>query len=48
METVIERSLRIKGRVVEEDETEQGLRRALNFGHTIGHGIEPVPGWRPL
>ena len=46
METVIERSLRIKGRVVEEDETEQGLRRVLrrvlNFGHTIGHGIESL------
>ena len=42
METVIERSLRIKGRVVEQDETEQGLRRVLNFGHTIGHGIESL------
>ncbi len=38
--TVIERSLTIKRRVVEEDEREQGLRKALNFGHTIGHGIE--------
>ena len=34
--------LRIKGRVVEQDETEQGLRRVLNFGHTIGHGIESL------
>ena len=29
-----------KRRVVEEDEKEQGLRKALNFGHTLGHGIE--------
>jgi 3-dehydroquinate synthase len=29
-----------KRRVVEEDEKESGLRRSLNFGHTIGHAIE--------
>ena len=40
IDRIIESSLRIKGRVVEEDEKEQGLRRVLNFGHTIGHGIE--------
>ena len=40
IETVIERSLRIKKAVVEEDEKEIGLRRILNFGHTLGHGIE--------
>ena len=28
----------------EQDETEQGVRKALNFGHTIGHGIEAVKG----
>ncbi|MBQ9773510.1 MAG: 3-dehydroquinate synthase [Clostridia bacterium] len=38
--TVIERSLRIKKAVVEQDEKEAGLRRVLNFGHTLGHGIE--------
>lgn len=37
---IIERSVRIKKDVVEQDEKEQGLRRILNFGHTIGHGIE--------
>ncbi len=40
IDTVIERSLRIKKQVVEKDEKESGLRRVLNFGHTIGHGIE--------
>ncbi len=35
-------TLSVKGKieVVEEDEKEQGLRKILNFGHTIGHGIE--------
>ena len=40
LDNVIERSLMIKKAVVEKDEKEQGLRRILNFGHTIGHGIE--------
>ena len=39
---IIEAALRIKKRVVEEDEKEHGLRRALNFGHTLGHGIESM------
>ncbi len=44
IETIIYRSLRIKKAVVEKDETEQGLRAILNFGHTLGHGIEAVKG----
>lgn len=40
IDEVIERSLRIKAEVVEKDEKETGLRRILNFGHTLGHGIE--------
>ena len=40
LDTIIVKSLMIKKRVVEEDEKESGLRRVLNFGHTIGHGIE--------
>ena len=40
LEEVIYRSLCLKKRVVEEDEKELGLRKILNFGHTIGHGIE--------
>lgn len=39
-EKLIYRSLLIKKSVVEEDEREGGLRRILNFGHTLGHGIE--------
>ena len=40
LEEIIIRSLQIKRYVVEQDEKESGLRRILNFGHTIGHGIE--------
>ena len=37
---IIERSIRIKIAIVEQDERDSGLRHILNFGHTIGHGIE--------
>ncbi|MCP9237261.1 3-dehydroquinate synthase [Lewinella sp. JB7] len=37
---VITRSVDIKRRVVLEDPRERGLRKALNFGHTIGHAVE--------
>jgi 3-dehydroquinate synthase len=40
IELVIERSLLIKKGIVERDEKESGERKILNFGHTIGHGIE--------
>lgn len=39
---IIEQSLRLKRAVVEEDEKEQGIRKVLNFGHTVGHAIESV------
>ncbi len=35
----------IKGKVVEEDEKESGLRAILNFGHTIGHAVESASGF---
>ena len=40
IDEIIIRSLNIKKNVVEQDEKESGLRKILNFGHTIGHGIE--------
>ncbi len=40
IDKVIELSLKIKAYVVEQDEKEHGLRKILNFGHTLGHGIE--------
>ncbi|MCR4790135.1 MAG: 3-dehydroquinate synthase [Treponemataceae bacterium] len=40
VELLIQKSVQIKAMVVEKDEKESGLRRVLNFGHTLGHGIE--------
>lgn len=45
---LIERCVRIKIKVVEEDETEEGLRRILNFGHTIGHSVEKLGNFTDL
>ena len=44
IDTVIEKSLLIKKNVVEIDPKEKGLRKILNFGHTIGHAIESDTG----
>ena len=38
------RSLLIKKRIVEEDPNERGLRRVLNYGHTVGHAVEAYAG----
>lgn len=40
IDRIIEASLKIKRFVVEEDEKEGGLRKILNFGHTLAHAIE--------
>lgn len=46
---LVERCLRIKGRVVEQDEYEEkDVRALLNFGHTIGHAIEAAAGYGTL
>ncbi len=39
-------SCRIKADVVSKDERESGLRRILNFGHTVGHALEAVTQYR--
>lgn len=44
IEEVTARSVELKCAVVERDEREGGLRKLLNFGHTIGHGIESACG----
>ncbi len=44
IEEIIYRSLLVKSYVVENDEKESGLRRVLNFGHTLAHGIETANG----
>jgi 3-dehydroquinate synthase len=43
---IIAECCRIKGAVVEIDERETGPRRALNFGHTLGHALEAVTKYR--
>ncbi len=43
---VVRESCRVKAKVVEEDETEQGLRAILNFGHTVGHAVEALTGYK--
>ncbi len=40
IDEIIARAITIKADVVEKDEKEAGLRKVLNFGHTLGHGIE--------
>lgn len=40
VEEIITRALQIKIKVVEEDEKEKGLRKVLNFGHTLAHALE--------
>lgn len=41
-EKVVEGSIKIKGEIVAQDPHEKGLRKLLNFGHTIGHSIESL------
>lgn len=48
LETVVAECCRIKGAIVTADERESGIRRTLNFGHTIGHALEAVSGYRRL
>lgn len=45
---VIARSCGIKASVVAQDERESDLRRILNYGHTIGHALESLGGYRKL
>jgi 3-dehydroquinate synthase len=43
-DVIIEKSLKIKRDVVENDPKEKNLRKVLNFGHTVGHAIESITG----
>ncbi len=45
---LIKRSCEIKAKVVEEDERENGKRKILNFGHTIGHALESLMDYKML
>jgi 3-dehydroquinate synthase len=48
MLALIVRSVEIKADIVSRDEREDGLRKTLNFGHTIGHAVELVSGYSLL
>jgi len=48
MLSLIVRSVEIKADIVSRDEREEGLRKTLNFGHTIGHAVELVSGYSLL
>jgi 3-dehydroquinate synthase len=45
LEQIVDQSLRHKAAVVASDEREGGLRKILNFGHTIGHALEASAGY---
>jgi 3-dehydroquinate synthase len=45
LEPIVARCCEIKAEVVAVDERESGVRSILNFGHTLGHGIEQVSGY---
>lgn len=46
LKKIIELSIKEKKRVIEKDPQEKGLRRVLNFGHTLGHAIESAAGYK--
>ncbi len=48
VEEIVHRSLAVKAAVVRKNEREGGLRRILNFGHTIGHAIESAASYRRI
>jgi len=43
---LVELAVRVKARVVSDDLREAGLREILNYGHTLGHAIEKIEGYR--
>lgn len=43
---LVKQSCAIKAQIVEEDETEQGIRAILNFGHTLGHALETLTAYQ--
>lgn len=45
LERIITTACRIKKSIVELDERDRGLRRILNFGHTVGHAVEAASGY---
>ena len=44
LEMIINKCVKAKGKIVEEDFTEKGIRATLNLGHTFGHALESIAG----
>ena len=45
---ILDAAVRVKARIVQQDERETGLRMTLNYGHTIGHALEQAAGYRGI
>jgi 3-dehydroquinate synthase len=43
---MLERACKIKADIIEIDQDDSGMRRILNFGHTPGHAIEALSGYK--
>ncbi len=48
VQELVRRSVRVKARIVSQDERESGLRAVLNLGHTVGHALEAQGGYDRL
>jgi 3-dehydroquinate synthase len=48
VDAVVRKAIRVKAAIVSADEKEADVRRLLNYGHTIGHGIETALDYRLL
>lgn len=48
LQEILSRSCQAKAHVVSKDEKESGLREILNYGHTIGHAVESLTGYRVI
>jgi 3-dehydroquinate synthase len=48
VDEVVRKAIRVKAEIVSADEKEADLRRLLNYGHTIAHGIEAALDYRDL
>ena len=46
LEEIVKRAMSVKIKIIEEDPYEKGFRAALNLGHTVGHAVEIVSGFR--
>lgn len=46
LEEIVKRAMAVKIKIIEEDPYEKGIRATLNLGHTVGHAVELVSGFK--